>query len=61
MVEYTQLKELQVKLKDQKSKIWKLLNILDMRDQEQRAHTAQVEATANACMDKLEAAIEATL
>ena len=67
MAESTRLKELQFelnKLKDlpsqvhnQSAEIKRMLDLLELRDQEHRAHTAQVQADVNTRFDQLQQSI----
>ena len=69
MAENTRLKELQAeinKLKDLPSQVQnhgeqikRMMDLLELRDQEQQAHTAQVQADANARWEQLQQSIQA--
>ena len=60
MAENTRMKELQAEIKNQGAKIEnqgaeirRLIDLMDLRDQEQRAHTNQVQADARERMEQL--------
>ena len=51
MAENTRLKELQAKIENQGAEIRRLMDLMELRDQEQRAHTDQVQADARQRME----------
>ena len=58
MAENTRLKELQAKIENQGAEIRRLMDLMELRDQEQRAHTDQVQADARQRMEQFQNALE---
>ena len=58
MAENTRMKELQAEVKNNSAELKRLMDLMELRDQEQRAFTAQVQTDANARMTQLQNIIE---
>ncbi|KAL9303542.1 hypothetical protein ACSQ67_020805 [Phaseolus vulgaris] len=61
MVDNTRMATMAAKIRTHDAELKQVMDLLELRDQEQRAHTGQVEAATNAHMERIQSMVESPL